>query len=86
MQVVLDADECWSLMTLISSYAIDKSGVSQAGKQAIRKWRTDRAEGTPKMAALADSVTEALGGYIEAKTTRSVKRKGRYVTTKDLGR
>lgn len=86
MQVVLDADECWSLMTLISSYVIDKSGVSQEGKQKIRKWRTDRAEGTPQMLALSDGVNEALGAYVEEKTTRSVKRKGRYVTTKDLGR
>lgn len=86
MQVVLDADECWSLMTLMTSYVIDKSGVSQAGKQKIREWRKDRAEGTPAMLALSDSVNEALGAYIEEKTTRSVKRKGRFVTTKDLGR
>jgi len=86
MQVVLDADEAWSLMTLITSYAIDKSGVSQAGKQKIRKWRTDRAEGTAAMVALSDSVNEALGAYVDEKTTRSVKRKGRHVTTKDLGR
>lgn len=86
MQVVLDADECWSLMTLVSSYVIDKSGVSQAGKQAIRKWRTDRAEGRPQMADLADAMNEALGAYLDEKTTRSVKRKGRYVTSKELGR
>lgn len=86
MQVILDADESWSLMTLISSYVIDKSGVSQDGKQAIRKWRTDRAEGTALMAQLSVSVNEALGTFLEEKTTRSIKRKGRYVTSKELGR
>lgn len=73
-------------MTLISSYVIDKSGVSQAGKQAIRKWRSDRSEGTPAMADLTVGVNEALGTYLEAQTTRRVTRKGRYVKTKDLGR
>jgi hypothetical protein len=86
MQLVLDQDEAWALMTLIASYVIDKSGVSQAGKQAIRKWRTDRAEGTALMEALAVDVNEALGTYLEEKTTRRVKRKGRYVMSKDLKR
>lgn len=86
MQIVLDQDEAWALMTLMTSYVIDKSGVSQAGKQVIRKWRSDRAEGTALMEDLSVEVNEALGTYLEAKTTRRVKRKGRYVTSKELKR
>lgn len=86
MQIVLGQDEAWSLMTLVSSYVIDNSGVSQDGKQTIREWRKDRAEGTPRMEELAVAVNEALGTHIEETMTRRVKRKGRYVTSKDLGR
>lgn len=86
MQIVLDQDEAWSLMTLISSYVIDHSGVSQDGKQAIRKWRQARAEGTPLMEELSESVNEALGTYLDEMMTRRVKRRGRYVTSKELRR
>lgn len=86
MQIVLDQDEAWSLMMLISSYVIDHSGVSQEGKQAIRTWRKDRAEGTPLMEDLAESVNEVLGTYVEEMLTRRVRRKGRFVTSKELGR
>lgn len=86
MQIVLDQDEAWSLMTLISSYVIDHSGVSQDGKQAIRRWRQEHAEGTPKMEDLSEAVNESLGTYLDEMLTRRVKRKGRFTTSKELGR
>src|SRR6266496_1826819 len=49
MQIILELDETWSLMSTITSYLIDNSGVSQDGKQAVRRWRTDRASGTVEM-------------------------------------
>ena len=81
MQIVIETDEAWSLMSVITSYVIDKSGVSQDGKQAIRKWRTDRASGTVEMDALAVALNEAIGTHIDKKMTRKVHTRGRYIST-----
>jgi len=83
MQVILDPDEAWSLMTLITGYAIDKSGVSQDGKQRIRRWRTDRAVGTVEMDDLAVGMNKAIGSYLDDRTNRQIRGKGRFASTKD---
>jgi hypothetical protein len=81
MQIVIETDEAWSLMSVITSYVIDKSGVSQDGKQAIRKWRTDRAAGTVEMDALAVALNGAIGTHIDKKMARKVHTRGRYIST-----
>ncbi len=83
MQVILDTDEAWSLMSVIASYVIDHSGVSQDGKSKMRRWRTDRAVGTVEMDGLAVSVNEALGTHLDEKTARTVRRRGRYVSSQE---
>jgi hypothetical protein len=83
MQIVLELEEAWSLMTLISSFVIDNSGVSQEAKQAIRRWRTDRASGTIEMDRLAVAINEALGTYLDEKTARMVRQKGRYQSVRE---
>jgi hypothetical protein len=86
MQIVLETDEAWSLMSLITSYVIDNAGISADGKSKLRKWRTDRALGTVEMDELAVAMNEALGTYIDERLERKVKRRGRYVTTSELWR
>ena len=83
MQLRLDQDEAHSLMTVVTSYVIDNAGVSQAAKQAIRRWRTEREQGTLAMDALADGINGSLGAYFEEKTDRTVRRKGRYISSKE---
>jgi hypothetical protein len=84
MQVILETDEAWSLMTLIVSQVIDHSGISADGKAAIRRWRSDRALGTVEMDDLALALNEALGNVIDEKTTRMIRRRGRYVSSRAL--
>ncbi len=86
MQVVLEMDEAWSLMSVITSYVIDQSGVSQDGKSKIRRWRSDRAAGTVEMDDLAVAVNQALGTYLDEKMTRTVRRRGRYVSSREATR
>jgi hypothetical protein len=86
MHVVLEMDEAWSLMTLIASYVIDHGAMSQDGKQKVRRWRTNRAEGTVEMDGLAVAVNEALGSYLDEKMTRLIRRRGRYISSKELSR
>ena len=82
MQIILDVDEAWSLMTIMVSEMIDKAGVSADGKAKLRKWRTDRAEGTAEMADLTVELNEALGSTLDERTTRLIRRKGYYVSTR----
>ena len=83
MQVILETDEAWSLMSLIVSHIIDHAGASAGGKAALRRWRTDRAVGTVEMDELALALNEALGNTIDEKTTRMVRRRGRYVSSRE---
>jgi len=85
MQVILETDEAWSLMSLIVSQMIDHAGASPAGKAALRRWRTDRAVGTVEMDELALALNEALGSTIDEKTTRMIRRRGRYVSSREAG-
>ena len=86
MQIVMETDEANSLMSVITSNVIDHAGLSGDGKQQVRRWRTDRALGTPQMDALAVAMNEALGTYIEEKTDRQVRRKGRYTRVREAAR
>ena len=86
MQIVFETDEAWSLMSVITSWIVDQSGISQEGKQKLRRWRGDRAIGTVEMDELAVDMNKALGTYLDEKTERLVRRRGRYVSTKDLAR
>ncbi|HZQ34791.1 MAG TPA: hypothetical protein VFD32_02580 [Dehalococcoidia bacterium] len=79
MQVIIDGEEAWSLMTTMVSQMIDKAGLSADGKAKLRRWRTDRASGTPAMNELAVSLNEALGSTMDEKTYRLLRRKGGYV-------
>ncbi len=86
MQVVLETDEAWSLMSVITSYVIDHSGVSQDGKSKIKRWRSDRAAGTVEMDDLAVAVNQTLDTYLDEKMTRTVRRRGRYVSRRKATR
>ena len=65
MKLILDVDEAWSLMTLVVSQMVDKAGLSSDGKAKLRRWRSDRANGTAEMAALTIDMNEALGSTLE---------------------
>jgi len=86
MQIVMESDEANSLMSVITSYVIDNAGLSQDGKARVRKWRVDRATGSAEMDALAVAMNEALGTYLDEKTDRQVRRKGRYTRARDAAR
>jgi hypothetical protein len=86
MQFRLDQDEAHSLMSVITAYVIDHGGLSQDGKQAVRKWRTDRAEGSEIMRELTAGINEALGLFIEERTDRTVRRSGRYAKASEVKR
>jgi hypothetical protein len=85
MQVILETDEAWSLTSLIVSQLVDNAGASGEGKTALRRWRTNHAVGTVEMDDLALALNESLGNVIDQKTTRMIRRRGRYVSSREVG-
>jgi hypothetical protein len=83
MQVIFDNDETWSLMSLMVSQIIDRADLSSDGKAAVRRWRTDRAEGTVELADLTVEFNEAIGSTLDDKTTKLIRRRGHYVSSRE---
>lgn len=83
MRLILEADEAWSIMTLIVSQVLDGVEFSDAGRTAVRRWRSSRGEGTEQMAQLAEAMNEALGNVIDERTRKLIRRRGRYVSSLD---
>lgn len=81
MIVMLEEAEAWSLMMLTSAIAIDNAGISEEGKEAIRRWRSDRNESSPELAQLTDDINVAMNSHIDAKFMRRVKKKGGWYET-----
>jgi hypothetical protein len=77
MIVLLQEPEAWSLMMLVSAVAIDNADISDEGKEAIRRWRSDRNEKSEELKELADSLNVAMNAQIDSKLIRRVKSRGR---------
>lgn len=76
MIVLLEEGEAWSLMMLASAVAVDNAGLSEAGIEAIRRWRTDTREGSDALAGLTDELNEALNSHLDKKFMRRIKTRG----------
>ena len=76
MIVLLEEPEAWSLMMLVSAVAIDNAEISEEGKAAIRRWRSDRSEKSSELGALTDALNKGLNAHIDAKFMRRVKSTG----------
>ena len=66
MQIALDPNEAWSIMALIVSQVLDGVELSGDGRKAIKQWRSDYADGSASMQALAEEMNAALGPRTKA--------------------
>lgn len=82
MQLILDEEETWSLMSLITAQVLDQVELSDEAVKAIRDWRTGVVEGSSAMAEVAAGVNEALGNTIDAELTRTIRRRDYYRTVR----
>ena len=76
MNIVLNTDEALAVLTLVTAQVLDHVELSDAGKQAIRDWRRDRAPGTTPLDEFTVHVNEALGNFIDERTTRMMRTRG----------
>ena len=81
MQLILEADEAWSIMMLVVAQVLDGVELSDDGRAAVRKWRGEHADGGEAMNRLAEELNEALGTVIDERTRKLIRRKGRYVSS-----
>jgi hypothetical protein len=82
MQIILDTDEAWSIMSLVVSQILDQAELSDEGKATVRRWRTEHNDGTAEMADLTVTMNESIGTVMDEQTTRMIRRQGWYVSTK----
>lgn len=82
MRLILDEEETWSLMTLITAQVLDQVELSEDAAKAIRDWRGGIVEGNAAMEAVAQGVNEALGNTIDEELTRTIKRRDYYRTVR----
>ena len=83
MQIILEPDEAWSIMTLVVSQVLDQTEISDEGKAAVRRWRSDHNDGTSEMAEFTVSMNETLGAVLDEQMTKLIRRKGWYVSSKE---
>lgn len=82
MILYLEPPEAWSVLMLVSAVAIDNADLSEEGKEAIRRWRSERGEGSPELETLTEELSQALNAHIDEKLMRRVKNRGRYETVR----
>jgi hypothetical protein len=84
MQVILDSDEAWSVMSLVISQVLDQVDLTDEGRATVRRWRGDRVDGTAEMSDLAVTMNESLGTTLDERTQKLLRRKGWYVSTDEI--
>ena len=82
MRLILDEEETWSLMTLITAQVLDQVELSEEAVKAIRDWRAGVVEGNSAMEDVANGVNQALGNTIDAELTRQIRRRDYYRTVR----
>lgn len=80
MNVVLNTDEANVVMSLVTAQLIDQAGLSEAAKKAIREWRRDLAPGTIPLDGFTLRLNEAVGNFIDERTTRMMRTRGQIKT------
>ena len=75
MRLILDDEEAWSFMSLISAQVLDQVELSDEGAEQIREWRSGLQEGRSEMFEFAEKLNEALGNTIDEELTRTVRRR-----------
>ena len=83
MQIILNKEEAWALMMLLSSQVMDGAELSEDGKAAIRRWRSNRNMGDSEMDDLTIEFNEALGTVLDERMRKLLRRGSMYISSDD---
>ena len=76
MNVLLNVDEALAVVSRMTGVVLDGVELSEAGRAAIRDWRKHRAAGTRELDDFTVALNEALGNFIDERTTRRLRLRG----------
>lgn len=76
MNVLLNVDEALAVIARMTGSVLDGVELSEAGRAAIRDWRKHRVEGTKELDDFTVALNEALGNFIDERTTRRLRLRG----------
>lgn len=76
MNVLLNVDEAHAVLTRVTSNALDEITLSEPAREAIREWRKNRTIGTAELDSFTVALNEAVGNYIDERTTRRLRLRG----------
>ena len=77
MNVVLNVEEVYTVMSMVTSQVLDHVDISKKSKDAIRQWRQSHDVNTTDLDEYAEVFNEALGTLIDERTTRMLRRRGK---------
>ncbi len=86
MRLELEQEESIELLSLVVDRIIAEAGLATKDRAAVKRWRSDRAAGTVEMDDLAVAVNQTLDTYLDEKMTRTIRRRGRYVSSRERAR
>jgi len=77
MNVVLNADESHTALTLVSALLLDNVELSEESRKAVRDWRRQRDPGNRDLDEFTLFLNERLGNFIDERTTRMMRVRGK---------
>jgi hypothetical protein len=77
MNVVLNTDEAYVVLSLVTSSVIDHVEVSDETKELVRGWRRDHALGSVELDGFTERLNEAIGTFIDERTRRMMRQRGK---------
>ncbi len=84
MNVVLNTEEAHVVLTLVSAQVLDHVELSDDAREKIRAWRRDRNVGTVPLDGFTLELNEAIGTYIDERTRRMVRSRGKLKTREQV--
>jgi hypothetical protein len=77
MNVILNTEEAHVVLALVTSTVLDHVGLSEAGQEKVRDWRTVRAPGTIPLDEFSERLNQAIGNFIDERTRRMLRQRGK---------
>lgn len=77
MNVILNTDEVYAVLSRVSSQVIDRASLSEKGKERLREWRREHDVDTLELNELTLQLNRQLGNSIDERTTRMVRLRGK---------
>jgi hypothetical protein len=77
MNVILNTDEVHAVLTLVTAHVLDHVELSDEAKKQIRAWRREHDPSTVGLDEFAETMNEAIGNFIDQRTTRFLRKRGK---------